>query len=287
MRPPIRLEAGVDWITSTARIGTEQSDRILHYGATLAQRRGKEGIYAQATRILGFDGFSIGKDIFYGQARTFSMLRVTGERADSAYREVHRPNDHYTRLDIQSTVWLPELHKAYPDNLYRIFMRQYDAETEKGSVPRALRDGKGGWTIYSAARTAKQMARVYNKYAETPETTYEGAIRYELELKDAYATDMATMLGYQGDFMEKYILSYLKLWFKRKGIILPYTIRDAHISLLSVPHGKTDTERQLLWLQRQVKPTVKKLIDLGLRDYVTMLLFGSNSATDENDTHLQ
>ena len=275
MRQPSRIEAGVDWITSTARIGTEQSDRILHYGNELALDRSKRGIYAQAQRILGFDGFISGKTHFIGQSPTHAMLRITGEEADSAFRTINRAGDHYSRLDIQVTVWLPELPETYQNNLYRILSRNYNKETGKGAVPRRTSDAKGGWTIYSSERTNKQMARIYNKYAETPEAHYKGSIRYELELKDLYATEMAHMLDIQGLSYERYILSYLKLWFKRKGIVLPYEARTNDISPLSVPHPTTDVEKQLQWLERQVRPTVKRLQELGLQEYVTMLLFGS------------
>jgi DNA relaxase NicK len=278
MREPLRIETGVDWITSTARIGTEQAERIMHYGAENTHNRSKQGTYPQATRLLGFDGFSSGKTAFYGQSSTHAMLRITGEEANGAFKAVNRANDHYSRLDIQVTVWLPELPKTYNERMYGRLLQAFNPDTGKGSGPRRYTDGKGGWTIYSTDRTAKQMARIYNKYAETPEPQYKGAIRYELELKDIYACEMAGMLDLQGIHAERYLLSYLKLWYKRKGIILPYNSRTADISLLSVPHAQSDVERQLQWLERQVKPTVRRLIELGLQEYVTMLLFGSSDA---------
>lgn len=279
MRVPARLETGVDWLTSTARIGTEQAERLMHYGATIAQNRSKQGTYATTARILGFEGFQSGKTVFYGQSSTHTMLRITGEEADNAFKEVNRPNDHYSRLDIQVTVWLPELPTTYNERLYAKLLQAFNPETAKGCGPRRYTDGKGGWTVYSTDRTAKQMARIYNKYAETPEPQYKGAIRYELELKDVYASEMAGMLDIQGVYAERYLLSYLKLWYKRKGINLPYNARTADISLLSVPHARSDVEKQLAWIERQVKPTVKKLIGLGLQEYVRIMLFG-NSETE-------
>jgi DNA relaxase NicK len=272
-----RIEVGIDYMTSTSPVFTSQAEGIMHYGQSIARTRHREGHQLEPARILGFDGFSSGTTVFYGQSNTTAMLRIAGEDSDSHFKEFNQPDYHYTRLDIQVTCWCNDWPDKYEETCYDIFKEQFNPEGAKNSGPRITRDAKGGWTVYSAARTAKQMARIYNKYAETPEEHYRNAIRFELELKDTYASEMANMLQFQGIHANKYILSYLKLWFSRKGIILPYNARTADISLLSIPHIETDTEKKLQWLERQVRPTVQRLIDQGLREYVTILLFGSGS----------
>jgi hypothetical protein len=281
-----RLEVGVDYMTTTAAIGSEQAERIIEYGLQLCRDRQKQGEPIQATRVLGFDGFSSGTTVFYGQSHNTAMLRVSGEDSNSAFKTFNRIGYHYTRLDIQVTCWCNGWPDNYGELCYEQFCKPLPSGKESKSVPRTTKDKNGGWTVYSSARTAKQMARVYNKYAETPEEHYKGAIRYELELKDVYATEMAAMLQFQSHIQEEYISTYLAIWFKSKGIILPYAPRTTDISPLSIPHRESDTETKLRWLERQVKPTVQRLIDMGLREYVTMLLFGTNSSgevPDDND----
>jgi hypothetical protein len=241
----------------------------------LARRAAKNGTYQTDGKVLGFVGYQVGSDTFYGDTASHTMLRISGEAANHAFNEINWLGDHYSRLDIQVTVWLPELPITYKERLYHILCRQYDPITEKGNVPRETGDAKGGWTIYSSARTNKVMARIYSKWHETPQPHYKGAIRYELELKDLYATQMAQVLHSHNAQAERYILSYIYSWFRKKGINLPYKPYSSAISTLSVPHVKSTIETQLQWLERQVKPTVRRLSDVGLREYVIMLLFGS------------
>lgn len=269
-----RVEAGLDWLTLTLPAESNQGRELLQIGTLRIAAMQREGAYVAPDRRFRADGHTADNNTFVGVSKSHVTYQVSGSSAGLVYDEVKHLNPNVTRLDIQLTVWFNQSHNELPSEHYQQAIAIWKQDEENLPMPHIHLSPNGGDTLYVGKRTAKQMIRLYNKGVESGEDEFSNSYRYELELKDKYATALFVKLLDRSINRETYICGYIRDFYATKGIILPFTVESDWIEPVKVRHEESTTAKKLQWLKTQVRPTVRRLMDLGLRDYVILLLTG-------------
>lgn len=269
-----RLEAGLDWLTLTLPAESNTGKELLQIGTLRVAAMQREGAYVAPDRRFRADGHTADNNTFIGVSKSHVTYQVSGSSAGIVYDEVKHLNPNVTRMDIQLTVWFDQPHDYLPMKHYEQAIAVWKADEENLPMPHIHLSPNGGDTLYVGKRTAKQMIRLYNKAIESGEPDFANSYRYELELKDKYATALFVNLLNRSVNREMYICGYIRDFYATRGIILPFTIESDFVEPVKVRHEESTTAKKLQWLKTQVRPTVRRLMDLGLRDYVILLLTG-------------
>jgi len=269
-----RLEAGLDWLTLTLPAESNAGKELLQIGTLRIAAMQREGAYVAPDRRFRADGHTADNNTFVGVSKSHVTYQVSGSSAGMVYDEVKHLNPNVTRMDIQLTVWFEQSHDYLVSKHYDQAVTVWKGDEDNLPMPHIHLSPNGGDTLYVGKRTAKQMIRLYNKGVESGEEEFKHSYRYELELKDKYATALFVRLLDRSINREMYISSYIRDFYATKGIILPFTIESDFVEPVKVRHEESTTAKKLQWLKTQVRPTVRRLMDLGLRDYVILLLTG-------------
>lgn len=122
------------------------------------------------------------------------------------------------------------------------------------------------------------FGRIYDKYAESKDDFYRSSVRYEVEMKGAYAKALADRLS-QDHREQQNVAAHLQRFFANRGIDLGLT--DEHCLSLGAPVNGYNHARELRWLAAQVRPTVQRLVNCGMAHEVFQALgFGEAPAPD-------
>jgi len=120
-----------------------------------------------------------------------------------------------------------------------------------------------GDTCYIGSRLSDMFLRIYDKERESKDECYIGAVRFEAELKGAYALKAYQLLS-RSDPASGAALSVVVGCFKRHGIDLPVNLPLACTYNPVVPLKTFDLDRTAAWLQRQVAPALQRCLTEGM-----------------------
>lgn len=130
------------------------------------------------------------------------------------------------------------------------------------------------------SRQSVRYGRLYNKHVESHDPQYENCWRYELEHKGDAASALADSLRSgvdQGATASRGVFDY----FQGRGVVPPWIPGECP-PLPRLRHPHTDSEKQLLWLRTQVKPTVQRLSGIyGVEGIASVL--GLSELVDSSD----
>lgn len=266
------VSAGIDYITATM---THESPNVLEWytGCTrYLETIVSEGNEAQSTRRLGYEGISVGGS-FAGVRDDGYLVSISGERAQQGFDAVYRHLPHVSRLDVQCTI---KTDDGSPSTamLAREAIRQSNTKLSKAAQREAtlIESLSGGATCYVCSKKSEQFARIYNKEAESGEDRYKNCWRYEVQLKNNLATQTATLFRLSEYAQPNQAASFVRQWLRKRGVHAPW---DAPAELYALPSEKntaSDVETRLRWLREQVRPAIRRLIKLGLRDSIISAL---------------
>jgi DNA relaxase NicK len=194
-------------------------------------------------------------------------MQLSGELAYQHGEQAYDFADSVSRLDLAVT-----LVPASPDpNLGRSIYEQAKAfrdERPNAAEPWFVGGASGGWTTYIGKRQSDTFFRCYDKGAESraagdeaEAAQYDGAWRFELELKGDYAERTAQALYRSGD-QQGYTLGHVWRYLSDHGVNVPFDV-DGPIHKLAQLRRRSDRDRKLDWLARQVRPTVTWLAENG------------------------
>jgi len=223
-------------------------------------------------RLQGYEGVGYG-NTFVGTNERGAFAQFTGEKAHWAYPYLEHPKVHIARLDVQITCQFDVM----PDNLGKEACS--DASTHDTNLPSnrqrsidVYTSKGGGYTLYVGAVSSDQRLRLYNKQAQSEDIRYTRCWRYEVVLRNNHSDRMYRHVLSKRDTPAQYILSFVINFCRERGI----NIRGMeHIAAepLDMPIKiPTDLERKLKWLEVQVKPTLKKLSEMGYGDQAARAL---------------
>lgn len=264
--PATILEAGVDWITATAKTGgnryemetlaTDSFHRLMDSGETIKQQK-----------RLGFTGWAA-EGLFFGERKGEAMMIASGDRAKDTWRSIAEVSDNVSRLDVQTTVWTYEERPHVARSIYSEVKRG-----ARGMIPikhaTYIEGHPDGETVNLNKRTSDQSGRVYDKASEGKMGLQRTVWRYEIETRRRAAGSVLAHLR-SDNRVDALAVRLVFDWFNRRGI-KPLFNPATFSSTLEVKVGsrKTDT---LAWFRDSLAKTVARQISLHGYDEVMVAL---------------
>jgi hypothetical protein len=271
---PHIIEAQVDWLTVTARDSADLG-ALAVLGTSLAHQEAENGNRLSEWRWMGYLGWHAGR-ASVGTGPQGSILRLSGDLADQAFREATTACDHVSRVDLAATVRLDCADWRYEARRweeYRAWMKEHDLRAS-GTY---MEDTHGGGTCYVGSRASQAYLRIYNKGIESKchrdpaeIARYENCHRYELELKNERACAASAALSDVPDRAPA-VLGWLAGCCHQHGIS-SQDLGPERIDLLPGFRRRTDTDTRLGWLSTQVAPSLRWLVDRGHTEAVLGVL---------------
>lgn len=258
-----RLEAGLDWLSTTLHAGHPQSAQTFATGMDYLQKMQDEGNTAKPATLLGYKGVICGK-CFIGDSDQGLFLRSTSGGSTSFFEHVYLSDMHVSRLDLQVTVWVdnPGYHIGRDAREDAAYWRKTHPKDGKRKIS-AIDDEDGGYTLYVGSKSSDHFCRLYDKYAESKEEYYQGAWRYEVELHNEASTAAAAYISGNSISMEAVICSTVAQYYRARGVEPPWNASEGHNALQPAARIESDDARSLKWLAAQVAPTVARLQKRG------------------------
>jgi hypothetical protein len=266
--------AAVDYVRMSWRAGSMDEEGYSLLWPKLrgcAQEAAGAGIEVETVKMLGYIGLKAGP-LFLGLSYQGAMLQASGLTAQLVC-ELGLVPDNVSRMDLQATVWLREDDEGLARRVADDVEEAYKGRRGRRPAVRYI-DGYGrGNTAYVGSRGKRAVfIRVYDKARESGESVYSGAWRYEAELTDDYARD-AYYTAMESRFGEPMIARLLIGYLDLRGVSLSLPNESRGFDRASLPRGATTRERRLAWLQKQVRPTVERLMLDGVsREELVSLL---------------
>lgn len=258
-----KLEASIDWLSCTLPDGDSNRAIAWDSAVKLQDELNQQGYAARKCRLQGYDGVMVGK-LFVGENDQGLFIRATSSAAMLAYQHLYIPEMHVSRLDIQVTDWNPKgLEFCGVQAEHQAKARKLAGGRGANRQIRHIADDEGGYTLYVGSKTSESFMRLYNKGAESKDEYYTGAWRYEVELHNELATQTARYLANIGNAIESSIIVSVRQYVRERGITVYWDQLGGDQVIRPLPYQETDDERSIIWLGKQVKPTVQRLVKAG------------------------
>lgn len=260
------LRSGVDWLSMTLGLTEPYNAQWRRNGTKYIENLSATGYSVRPRALLGYIGVSA-DNCFIGVREDGTLLQLTGFHADLAFEDVWHPTARVPRLDVQVTVQWDIL----PTNVIDIaYIKSVSAANE---LPRGRRrkvwkivGNNGGETLYIGSSSSEQYGYIYNKEVQSEDPLYTRCWRYEVRFKNDLAQGVFKQLQLPEFERHQMIAAIVGLWFMKRGVDVPWTADQLGDILPIVKTRPSDVERQLQWLERQVKPVVNRLDTAGFMD---------------------
>jgi len=263
-----RIEAGIDWLSCTLPLDALGAERWYAQAQHVILAIGREGYEVNERSLLGFDGISAGNN-FVGCNQERVYLQISSHHADEFIRTVDRDDLHYSRIDVQNTVWFTEEQTDIAKEVFDVL--SHNNEHIQRSRVRSFRiiiGSDGGDTVYIGSTTSEQQARIYNKARQTEKEHYQNAWRYEICLRDRNAGSFMRNWRAEIDDPVRCCLGYVHTWLLTRCIPLDYFRDHPVVAIPKQRSAPTEVDSKLRWLKRQVAPSIEFLTERGYRDSV-------------------
>jgi Replication initiation factor len=264
------IDVGIDWITCT------QSDHKL--GKTLAavalrllDQELQKGNSLSPWAISGYHGFSCGH-VQTGERHDSLIVRLGGEVARDHWRECYVLSGNVSRIDAQATYRLG-IKPAV--QLRKLFQKIRRATRGNGGAPALslFSSSDGSATLYLGKRASEMFGRIYDKGAESGLSYYDGALRFECEVKGDKSVALSNAIwasDHEEGACERFVLDYFAQRFglpalletRRRDIAADGNICFA-LDRSLLPWSASDEDRKLAWLRSAVRPTVQFFSERG------------------------
>jgi hypothetical protein len=263
------IEAQVDWLTVSAH-SEERSRKLSDFADDLLTGEVAAGNHKTGWRSMGYEGFHSGHIDWGRRDDRQAILRVSGGPADALLVPALALADNCSRLDLCVT-W----RAAPPDphigaNAYSLAFLFHQTHS-RSARPEFQGDADGGYTCKVGNRRSPFHGRLYNKEAERASRLdadlakhYQACWRYEVEAHDARALALATMVAERVE-RPAAIQQYLYDWWNTHGVPTAFPESGADALELGF-HRRSDDETRLRHLERNVRPTIKRLRAHGRED---------------------
>lgn len=269
------IESQVDWLTASAH-GKERSTRLMDVAHHVAKGEASQGNQKRRWRLMGYEGYRVGR-IAYGRRDDSSCLvQLSGDAAEANLTVVLGEADMVTRCDLAATYRFCPPNPLEGRNQYALAEMWHSAHPHSAR-PWFVGDAGGGFTCYLGKRESATFLRVYDKGAESKARDdaqglerYRACWRYELEAKAQMAGALAQMAAERED-RANFVRDYLVSFMAAHGMEPPFLAHGA-MSLLPGFRRRSDEESRLRHLTRNVKPTVRWLVERGRLDDVRRAL---------------
>lgn len=244
------LDCGIDYITVTAT-HPPKTKTLRDIGYELVSREALEGNTVHKWRGLGYAGQYAGS-ASVGVGEQGVIVRLSSGVARDEWKEPFLYSSNCTRLDLQITV-----RDGRPAT--DVLFEQWEAIGRKRSQLRKppgaklIRSHAGAETIMLGSRQSDRYGRIYDKGLESKLPELEGAVRFEMETKNAVAKTLAH------HFVVSRVLNAdvgreISAFMLKRGGWLPIAVCQAEGA--PCPRYARGRLEKLAWLQRCVKPVI-------------------------------
>lgn len=269
---------GVDWLSATAK-----SDAVGIAWYDKFRKLAREGKTAygdlQSWSNMWYVGQRLGNHARWGYSEKQGYIVIlSGELAGQWWAVFAPVAKNISRLDVQVTV---KLESAIPDLAESYYLAiQSMHPIDRKAIPAKKfslhKSTTGGQTLYVGSRQSTTFGRLYDKAAQSPHLGGEiGKLwRYEVEIKKPRALNLVNRLVQcikNHEHPDLHISSYVYHWFADRSV-RPLFKAGENIVEVGYKVELTPVERKIEWLRTQVQPTVRMLLDLGLRKEVGQAL---------------
>lgn len=266
------IEAGLDYLSCSLALSAPGTDFWAFNCGKILEEIGMDGHKMEERQMNGYRGVSAG-NCFIGARDDGYFLNLTGGYADLFFDRIHRPDLHYSRVDVQITVKMTEMSDNVAKGAYR------DATAHNNSLSQARRrklyiivGSDGGDTLYIGSPHSEQRGRIYNKAVQSGLDRYLGTWRWEVVFRNDLASSFVRTLNDVAMPRDEYCLAAVCKWYADRGVSTTDLRAGSNVVLPRQRSARTDVERKLKWLEEQVKPTIGYLCELGFRDTLLVLL---------------
>lgn len=267
-----KVTAGVDWISCT--LGREHIGYQTWRGDALyaLEQISKTGYEINSRKLLGFEGMAAG-NCFVGENETHGYAQFTGEKADYAFSYLAHPQAHYSRIDLQVTVKREVMDYNEGKRCYRACLDN-NSRLPKGRKRKIwiIVGSDGGDTVYVGSPSSEQRARIYNKEVQSEDIEYTRSWRYEVVYRNELSTQLYASITNSPIERADECVSQVTNWLTKRGVSIRGLVSFGRAVTPIERTRPTDVERKLKWLEQQVKPTVRYLVEAGFRDLVAEAL---------------
>jgi hypothetical protein len=259
--PDLKYSAAVDYVTLTLAAAVRELD-ALRFRRCAEDALDDKGPMSErkAAQVLGYRGQRLNQ-AFYGARPDGWMFRSSGETSDVDYARDWPVSSKCTRIDLAVTVWRHDWPKSVAREMRQAAIKARDEGRMHRSTRICFYDGCGdGDSCYIGSRSSDQMLRCYDKGAESGETRYNGAWRWEIEFKGQRACQVWEALCVHPNAAEA-IVGTVQEWITSRGVGVGPGIGDPGGVSTRVTLGAGDDTARLEWIARSIAPVVGRLID--------------------------
>lgn len=257
------VSRGIDWFTTTAT-DKKTALLVLLRAERLMARENRAGGFIKPWRMSGYAGWRCGR-IEYGTRNDGAIARLSSDLADSEWWDFWQITGRCSRIDLQATLRHVDQPNVPLRKMARMVKRFY-RDRNDGPEIREVQTHRGGYTLYIGKRTSSLFFRGYNKAAQSGLSDYEGCARLELEVKGCLCGPVINCLQ-SYETIAQGVCGILTKFMTDRGMA-PISAKVIPTSLYEVSPRVTDCLKSLQWLDAGVKPSVLKLVEMGLLEEV-------------------
>jgi hypothetical protein len=268
------VHAGVDWISCSLPTTADGHWTWANVCNAVVMEIADNGERVGDKGLMGYRGIAAGGS-FAGSREDGSYVQLAGHYAGKFLPRIIRGDLHFSRIDVAVTVQF----QTMPSDLGRR-LEAMAAEAVRSSIGQSRRrsichmeGNDGGYTLYIGSPNSEQRARIYNKEVQSDDPNYNRCWRFEVVFKNVLAMEFAEQLSaLPQSKVQNLCAIVVKQWLHLRGVPCPWFTDDAYNVLPITRANPTDAQRKLKWLEKQVKPTVRFLVENGFEDDVYSIL---------------
>lgn len=249
------VDAGVDWMTATARTG--DSRRAFEtVGEAILTNATAAAVEIKAAAVRDYVGWRV-PGAFVGTRPDDSIIILSGAYAPAHWKNVAQAATNVSRLDLQASVWThgeqPALSRWYYQRVRRL--------PPKRGRPRSfslIQSHPHGDTLYVGKRQSDYYGRIYDWSAAHKQGVARTVWRFEVEYKrQAALAHTRRLLGVDDPRTASEQLVHT--WYAQRGIVPSWTPLDSRYSS-GVFIERPDRDL-LVWFQESLSVTIRKAIN--------------------------
>jgi hypothetical protein len=265
-----KVSATLDYLTLSgrsaviARLWSELGHLIDYYHSM--------GEKTHDLREFGYSGFRVG-DLALFDNETNAYIRANNQASGVLFDLASGIDVRCTRIDLQATAIVEPLEVAgftRPVHLSAADFVMASVEAARNDPSREKKPGKPslfdtpkGVSVYVGSRAHYRFLRVYDKYRQSDGLYPQNSWRWEIELKQPASQTVYSQLRNitVGD-RPRVIVDYIAHYCDERGIYHPFTgVSDSRLDDTQ-ERSKSSVERKLSWIENQVQPSVRQLVEL-------------------------
>lgn len=218
-------------------------------------------------RFYGYSGFllSAGRDghLAYGDHNYNGyIIQLSGVFSLKYWLQFVNVATNVSRIDIKVDCRLDKANEELALEYYN-YILEHNHRGRKYSI---VMTKQGGQTLYVGARASDQFGRLYDKSAEERSDVLGKIWRYEVEFKKQKAKAIADELAKRAniqpiEMFSQDIVATVYDWFDER--VVPPVFRRNGQAILGVKAEIDAKMGKMLWLRKQVSPSVRSLLNRG------------------------